>query len=201
MPKDLHREAADVRGKILETATALFYQHGIRAVGIDLIIEQAGVAKASLYRHFATKDDLIAAFAERKDHDFWATWDEVAARHAGDPRAELDAHLGWIGERAGRFDYRGCAQINVAAEFPENDHPARKIARAHKQQLRRRLADLGTRLGVGDPDEFAGQLALLINGALVSSQLFKPREAIPLLRKTADCLLREAIVSKRKTRS
>src|ERR1700761_2020940 len=173
MAKDLRKDAVDVRDKILETASVLFYQQGIRAVGIDLVIEKAGVAKASLYRHFATKDDLIAAFAERKDHDFWATWDEVAARHIGDPRAELDAHLGWIGERAGRFDYRGCAQINVAAEFPQNDHPARKIARAHKQEMRRRLADLGVRLGVADPDEFAGQLTILINGAFVSSQVFK----------------------------
>ena len=62
---------ADVRERILETASALFYKQGVRAVGVDLVVEKAGVAKTSLYRHFGTKDDLVAAFLEREDQDFW----------------------------------------------------------------------------------------------------------------------------------
>jgi AcrR family transcriptional regulator len=186
----------DVRDKILETASNLFYQQGVHAVGVDLVVEKAGVAKASLYRHFSTKDDLIAAFLERKDHDFWATWDRASEQHAGNARAELDAHLGWIGERAGQFNYRGCAQINVAAEFPESNHPARKIARAHKREMRRRLKDIADRLNVDDPDELAGQLTVLINGAFVSSQIFKPGEATPLLRKTAEALIKAGATRK-----
>jgi AcrR family transcriptional regulator len=196
MPKGSQKESADVRDKILETASTLFYQQGVRAVGVDLVVEKAGVAKASLYRHFETKDDLITAFLERKDNDFWETWDRIAAQHVGDARAELDAHLGWIGERAGQFNYRGCAQINVTAEFPESNHPARKVARAHKKEMRRRLKDLGVLIGVADPDELAGQLTLLINGAFVSSQVFKPGEAIPLLRRTAESLIRAGISAK-----
>src|SRR5215207_1875718 len=111
----------DVRARILETACTLFYQRGVRAVGVDLVVEKAGVAKTSLYRHFGTKDDLIAAFLEREDEDFWGTWDRVADRHGDDAAAELDAHLQWIGERVGRANYRGCPQLNVAAEFPEID--------------------------------------------------------------------------------
>ena len=183
------RNHAAVREKVLQTACALFYQHGVRAVGVDLVVEKAGVAKTSLYRHFATKDDLIAAFLEREDADFWGTWDRVAGRHADDAAAELDAHLAWIGERAGRANYRGCPQINVAAEFPEPDHPARKVAAAHKREMRRRLKDISQRLGVSRPDELAGQLSLLINGAFVSSQIFKPGEATPLLRGTARALI------------
>ena len=183
------RNHAAVREKVLQTACALFYQHGVRAVGVDLVVEKAGVAKTSLYRHFATKDDLIAAFLEREDADFWGTWDRVAGRHADDAAAELDAHLAWIGERAGRANYRGCPQINVAAEFPEPDHPARKVAAAHKCEMRRRLKDISQRLGVSRPDELAGQLSLLINGAFVSSQIFKPGEATPLLRRTARALI------------
>ena len=83
----------EVRTRILETASTLFYQRGVRAVGVDLIVEQAGVAKTSLYRHFGTKDDLIAAFLKREDHDFWGTWDRIAGQHGGDAAAELDAHL------------------------------------------------------------------------------------------------------------
>ena len=178
----------DLHEKILETASDLFYRLGVRAVGVDLVVEKAGVAKTSLYRHFRTKDDLIAAFLEREDLDFWRTWDRVAALHAKDAKAELDAQLGWIGERVGKQNYRGCPQINVAAEFPEADHPARKVAKAHKRELRRRLKVIAERLKVGATDELAGQLAVLINGAFVSTQLFEPGEATPLLRHAAEAL-------------
>ncbi|GGF11301.1 TetR family transcriptional regulator [Aliidongia dinghuensis] len=193
MPKtavisDAH-STADVRARILETASMLFYRHGVRAVGVDLVVEKAGVAKTSLYRHFGTKDDLVAAFLEREDEDFWGTWDRVADRHRDDAMAELGAHLQWIGERVGRTNYRGCPQINVAAEFPEIDHPARKVAAAHKRQMRLRLKAIAERLGVARPDELAGQLAVLINGAFVSSQLFEPGESTPLLRRAAQALI------------
>jgi AcrR family transcriptional regulator len=178
-----------VRARILETASTLFYQHSVRAVGVDLVVEKAGVAKTSLYRHFGTKDDLVAAFLKREDQDFWGTWNRVAEEHTGDAAAELDAHLKWIGERVGRPNYRGCPQINVAAEFPETNHPARKVATAHKRQMRKRLKDIAERLGVARPDELAGQLSLIINGAFVSSQIFKPGEATPLLRHTAHALI------------
>lgn len=179
----------DVRDRILETASELFYKQGVRAVGVDLVVEKAGVAKTSLYRHFGTKDDLIAAFLEREDQDFWGQWDRVAAQHGEDARAELDAHLGWIGERVGRLNYRGCPQINVAAEFPEADHPARKVAEAHKREMRRRLKVIAERLDVAAPDELAGQLSVLVNGAFVSSQIFEPGEATPLLRRAAEALI------------
>jgi AcrR family transcriptional regulator len=180
---------AEVRERILDTACTLFYQCGVRAVGVDLVVERAGVAKTSLYRHFGTKDDLIAAFLAREDADFWATWDRVAHQHSDDAAAELDAHLGWIGERVERPNYRGCPQINVAAEFPDIDHPARKVAAAHKRQMRQRLKGISERLGVARPDELADQLSLLINGAFVSSQIFEPGEATPLLRRTAHALI------------
>jgi AcrR family transcriptional regulator len=180
---------AEVREKILETASGLFYTQGVRAVGVDLVVAQAGVAKTSLYRHFRTKDELIAAFLEREDQDFWGVWDRVADQHRDDARAELDAHLDWIGERVGRRNYRGCPQINVAAEFPEADHPARKVAEAHKREMRRRLKAIAERLGAPAPDDLAGQLAVLINGAFVSSQIFEPGEATPLLKRAAAALI------------
>lgn len=182
----------EVRDKILETASDLFYWQGVRAVGVDLVVESAGVAKTSLYRHFETKDDLVAAFLERADLEFWRDWDAVAGAHVGNPRAELDAQLEWIGERAGQADYRGCPHLNVAAEFPEADHPARKVAKAHKRQLRRRLKRIAEGLNVADPEELAGQLAVLINGAFVSTQIFRPKEAAPMLRRAAAALITAA---------
>ena len=179
----------EVRDRILATASDLFYKQGIRAVGVDLVVEKAGVAKTSLYRHFRTKDDLVVAFLQRMDHDFWHTWDTVTAQHADDARAELHAQLDWIGERAGQPDYRGCPQLNIAAEFPEVDHPARKLATAHKRELRRRLKVIAERLHCAAPDALAGQLAVLINGAFVSTPLYEPGEATMLLQRAADALI------------
>jgi AcrR family transcriptional regulator len=190
--RDIVDAGIDVKERILATASALFYRKGVRAVGVDLIVEKAGVAKTSLYRHFGTKDDLVAAFLKREDEDFWGQWNKVAANHADDPKAELDAQLGWIAARLGRPGYRGCPQINVAAEFPEADHPARKVADDHKREMRRRLKTIAERIEVRRPDELAGQLSLLINGAFVSAQTIGAREAAPMLRLAADALVAAA---------
>ena len=186
LKKIVHPEA---REKILETASRLFYRNGVRAVGVDLIVEKAGVAKTSLYRHFRTKDDLIAAFLEREDEDFWKHWDDVAVQHAADPFAELNAHMLWIGERVSRDNYRGCPQINVAAEFPEAEHPALKVAADHKRNMRQKLEGIVMRMGIARPKEVAGQLSLLINGAFVSSQILEPGEAVTLLQQGATTMI------------
>lgn len=173
--------AADVRDRILGTASRLFYERGVRAVGVDLVVEEAAVAKTSLYRYFPTKDDLIVAFLEREDVDFWAQWDSVAARFVDNPAGELEAHMRWIGERLARSNYRGCPQINVAAEFAEQDHPARQVSQRHMQALRSRLQDITKRLKVTRPKPLAAQLAVLVNGAFVSSALLSPDEATGVL--------------------
>jgi AcrR family transcriptional regulator len=189
---DTQGNADDMRERILRTASTLFYQRGVRAVGVDLVVEEAKVAKTSLYRHFHTKDDLIAAFLQREDEDFWRCWNSVTEAHQADPAAELKAQLDWIGERLERPNYRGCPQINVAAEFPDPIHPARRVASAHKLELRRRLHGIAERLHAKRTNELAGQLSLLINGAFVSPQVLSPGEAGPLLRSTALALVAAA---------
>jgi AcrR family transcriptional regulator len=163
-------DAASVRDRILNTASALFYQEGTRAIGVDLIVERSGVAKTSLYRYFRTKDDLIEAFLLREDEDFWRQWDMVAAAHAGKPERELEAQLEWIGNRIARVGYRGCPQINIAAEYANESHPARKVAVAHKAELRRRLGVLARAMDLPEPDLFALQLGIVIDGALMSGR-------------------------------
>jgi len=165
-------------------------------VGVDLVVQEAGIAKTSLYRHFPTKDDLIVAFLEREDVDFWSVWDDVTRRHADDPAAELEAHMRWIGERLSRSNYRGCPQINVAAEFAEPDHPSRQVSRSHMQTLRERLNVLARKLGVADPQLLGGQLALLVNGAFVSAGLLKPEEATDVLVASAKALCKAALPGK-----
>ena len=186
---DTQGSALDTRERILQTASELFYREGTRAVGVDLIVAQAGVAKTSLYRHFATKDELIEAFLLREDADFWAHWDAVAARYRRTPREELDAQLQWIGERIERPGYRGCPQINIAAEYADGNHPARKVAVAHKQELRRRLTELAGAMGVDEPEIFALRLATVIDGALSSGQALHAHGPVAFLQEFAQLLL------------
>lgn len=173
--------STSVRERILDTAAELFYQEGVRAVGVDLVVERSGVAKTSLYRHFTTKDELVAAVLERDDANYWADWDKTATRHRNAPRDELTAHLKWIARDIAAPKYRGCPFLNVATEFPAADHPARVVALRHKVELRRRLGTLAKQIGVARPDNLANQIALLIDGAYVYGQLANKEAAHPLL--------------------
>src|SRR5882762_7398109 len=139
------------RQRILETATDLFYREGIRAVGIDTIIARSGVAKMSLYRNFASKDDLVVAFLEYRDGIYWQWWDHVMAGHPDDAARQISDLFASLTRRVSSPHYRGCPFINTSTEFPDPDHPARAVCRANKRELRRRLLDLARRAGARDP--------------------------------------------------
>ena len=128
--------AKSARTRILEAAADLFYREGIRAVGVDAVIAHSGVAKMSLYRNFAGKDELVAAFLDYRDELYWAWWDKVVARHPDDPRAQIRAIFETVGKRTAHPDYRGCPFINTAVEFPDSGHPGRVVALANKLELR-----------------------------------------------------------------
>ena len=197
-PRKLDRVPPDepagsaVRDRLLDTAADLFYREGVRAVGVDLVVERTGVAKTSLYRHFPSKDDLVAAVLERDDQNYWAYWERNAKTHTENPSAELTAHIQWIAQYIGRPEFRGCAFLNVATEFPSPDHPARRIALRHKSELRRRLGALTQRLGVRHPDELADQLVLLVDGAYVNGQLRGARGPAKALPAAAKVLIETA---------
>lgn len=182
-------DVVGLRDRVLRCASELFYREGVRAIGVDLIVAQTGVAKTTLYRYFPTKDALVAAFLQQEDVHFWSCWDVAAARAQGNPRQELKEHLRWIAERLGRDNYRGCPQLNVSAEFSDPRHPARQVASAHMQEMMRRLRSLAEQLRAKQPDTLALQLSLLINGAFVSSSVIPPKDAFRLLCDTADALL------------
>jgi AcrR family transcriptional regulator len=167
---------ASARERILATASELFYREGIRAIGVDTVVERSGVSKTSLYRVFESKDALIAAFATEQDRLFWAWWDRMEEQHADDPRALLNALLSGIAKRIGRPAYRGCPFLNLAAEFPDRNHPGRVIARGNKEEMRARLATIVAKLGAGDPNRVASQIALIINGAYVAGYMREPAD-------------------------
>jgi AcrR family transcriptional regulator len=175
-----------VRDKILNTADELFYRQGIRAIGVDTIVEKSGVAKTTLYRWFPTKDELIAAFLERRDTLFWARWDEVVEAHAGDPKAELLAVIRWLSEYVGSERYRACPFQIAATEFPGSDHPSRAICIRNKQELRHRLLALVRRMGLDEPSIITDQLVLLVEGAFANTALLgKPGPAKHLVKAAA----------------
>jgi len=179
----------DTAERVLDTAARLFYAHGVRAVGVEWIVSESGIAKTSLYRHYATKDDLVAAFLEREDAEFWQQWDAQVAPVAGDATDELMALLDWIGQRVSRDGYRGCPQINVGAEFSDPQHPARRLRRRHKAKMYERLLGLTGRMKLRHPDEVALQLALLIDGAFTSDGRLARRSAVHVLQSAAQALI------------
>ena len=163
-----------VRERILETAAEMFYRDGIRAVGIDAIIARSGVAKMSLYRHFSSKDALVAAWLEDRNAFFWRRWDRAEASRGDDPRSRLEGILDMIAATVSQRQWRGCPFLNTGTEFPEPDHPARGIILANKQAVRARLRTLAAAAGARDPDVLAQQLQLLIDGAYAIGQSLGP---------------------------
>lgn len=172
---------ATVREQILATACDLFYREGVHAVGVDTVIAQAGVAKSSLYRHFRTKDDLIAAYLQVEDDAFWQQWDAAAGVGGDPPEERLAAVLAWIGRKIAAAGFRGCPQLNAAAEFPDPEHPARRVAGAHRTELRRRLAELVHQLDVAEPELVTDQLWLLVEGSFANYDLIAGRDPAALL--------------------
>jgi AcrR family transcriptional regulator len=158
------------RERILAVAAELFYREGIRAVGIDTIIARSGCAKMSLYRSFASKDELVVAFLEAQDKLYWAWWDRVTARRPGDPRGQLSELFASLTRRVADPRYRGCPFINTATEFPDLAHPARAVCLANKRRLRARLGELAAGIGARDAAALADQLMVLMEGAYASAQ-------------------------------
>jgi AcrR family transcriptional regulator len=158
------------RARILAAAGELFYRHGIRAVGVDAIAEAAGTNKMTLYRHFASKDELVAEYLRQTAHAADACWERFARAHPGDPLAQLRA---WLDEMAGHLvdpDERGCALANAAIELPDKDHPARRVIEDFKKAHRTRLVRLSEAAGLSEPEMLADELHLLIEGARVMAQ-------------------------------
>src|SRR5260370_37143898 len=140
--RSLTNTDAAPRERILSSALDLFYRHGIHAVGVDAIAEAAATNKMTLYRHFDSKDLLVAECLRRLAAGTDAAWEENAGAHAGDPRGQL---LGWgRGLGAWKLDLaeRGCALLNTAAELPGKEHAARRGVAGFKSRFRERVIPL-----------------------------------------------------------
>lgn len=162
--------AQSVRERILATAKELFYREGARAVGVDTVVAQSGVAKTSLYRWFPSKDALIAAVLEEEARERWQGWEYALQRADPDPRARLRAQFASIVKYVSSSKFRGCPFMNVITEFPDENHPGRIVAVGVSEELRRRIGQLVEAIdGVRDRVELTDQLALLVEGAFAAA--------------------------------
>jgi AcrR family transcriptional regulator len=182
-------ELSPATERILVTASRLFYEEGIRAVGVDAISEQADVSKVTLYKNFGSKDELVAAYLRRRDE----RWRAVLARDTdrrADPTERLlaafDAYGDYLFDEEG---YRGCAFINAAAEITDDDHPGRPVIREHKEGIHKHLSLLASQAGFEDPEALAERLLILLEGAWVTAVVRRSVEPLDCAREVAVSLL------------
>ncbi|WP_076263644.1 TetR/AcrR family transcriptional regulator [Intrasporangium flavum] len=158
------------RDRLLEAASRLFYREGINGVGVDRILAEAGVTRATMYRHFTGKEALVAAYLQSEDATIRGYF--TAAESGGRTARELlERVVDAVADDVSRYHTRGCPFINAAAEFPDAASPVRHIVTAHRTWFRQTLTDLARAAGSPDPEAMAAALVLLRDAALVGGYL------------------------------
>jgi AcrR family transcriptional regulator len=162
------------RERILQAARELFHREGIHAVSVDALAAAAGTNKMTLYRHFSSRDELIAVYLQELATEGEGIWDEARTAHPGDPEAQLRFLLRRVSDFAAEGRGRGCALANAAVELAERKHPARRVVEAHKRRQRERLVALVREAGYARPERLADEIFLLVEGARVALQSIGP---------------------------
>ncbi|MFD5457557.1 TetR/AcrR family transcriptional regulator [Streptomyces olivaceus] len=158
------------RERILDAAEELFRSEGIRRVGVQAIAERAGTTKMAIYRHFGTKDALVAEWLRIVAADYQAAFDRVEADFPDRPREQILGLARFIAEGLPAISHRGCPFINSLAELPDRSHPARQVIEEHKARQTRRLTGMCVRSALPDPEQAAAQITFVLEGAQVSTQ-------------------------------
>lgn len=182
--------------KIFDTARELFYRRGIRAVGVDEIVCEAGVTKPSLYRAFKSKDDLVAACLRESGKEGRDAVLAAVAAAGEDPLDRLRALVRHYMTKLEMPEFRGCPMSNVAVELPEAGHPGREIVQDCKAELRALMVELSRDLLVADPEGLADGLLLVIEGAIATHHIFGTQGPSLSMMTTCDALI-QAHLSRR----
>ena len=175
--------------RILKSARELFYRGGIHTVSVDAIAEAAGTNKTTLYRHFDSKDELVAECLRELSRELDRAWAEIERDHGGEPKQQLLAWLRFIAEFKVGPDQRGCAFANVAIELPDPNHPARRVIEEAKSRFRQLIAELCREAGLRDPELLADELFLLGEGARVAGQALGPSGPVERLSEMFESLV------------
>jgi AcrR family transcriptional regulator len=185
--------------RLLDTAAALFDREGIRAVGIDRLIAEADVARASLYQHFGSKDALVVGYLERADGNDRAGYRRAVRGLEEQPRERIRAVFTLAAASAKRRGYRGCLYVNAVTEFPEPRNPVATLVRAHRDWLLGEFTGALAEAGVAQPGKLAARLQLLYDGGLVGSKATHSSEPIARAAELADELIDAALPTEPRT--
>jgi AcrR family transcriptional regulator len=184
--------APGTRDRILDSAGRLFRQHGAPAVGTQQIIEVCGCGKNLLYREFASKDELVAAYLERCQTEWAALMKDATRSYAGDPAQQLVALVRAAAGQVADPNFQGCPFRTAHAQFPDPEHPANQVATRHLQGLRSQLRALARRAEASDPHALADRLMLIIDGLYTNGSILGRRGAAPAAVAFAETVVRDA---------
>jgi AcrR family transcriptional regulator len=169
----VEKRPSEARQRLLSTASDLFYREGIHSVGVDRVVITAGVTRATFYRHFPSKEDLVEAYLAREDSSFRRVVSEALARETG-PDELLELIIQGIADDVTYNHTRGCPFINASAEYPDPESPVRIAIRAHRAWFHTTLAEALAAASRPDPESGARALVLLRDAALVGGYLDGP---------------------------
>lgn len=172
------------KDRLLDTASRLFYAEGIQAVGIERLVSEAKVTRATFYRHYPSKDDLVSAYLTTTADGIRAA--VARAREGKSPREAVRAVMAVLGDATLEDGFRGCQFLNAAAEYPDPAHPVRAVIDDQRTWLFGVLRELSADLGHPDPDHAARVLVLLHDGAFQAAELDDAKAVRETLRRAVD---------------
>lgn len=187
----MNKKPSDTREKILATAEQLIYQNGIHAMGMDLLVKTSGVARKSIYRHFANKEDVASAALNERD-ERWMQWFRTESDKGDTPQERILNMFTVLKSWFESEGFRGCAFINTAGEVGDPDDPVRQIAKMHKQKLLDYALELSGQTDTEHPAVLARQLLILIEGAITMTYVMGDQNAAENAREMAKVLLERA---------
>lgn len=187
----MNTPTTDTREKILATAEQLIYRNGIHATGMDLLVKTSGVARKSIYRYFATKDEVAAAALNARDVR-WMHWFRTESDKADTPQACILKMFTVLKAWFESEGFHGCAFINTAGEVGDANDPIRLIAKLHKQKLLDYVLELTEQLDIEQPSALAKQLLILMEGAITTARVMGDYSAADSARDVAQLLLKQA---------
>jgi AcrR family transcriptional regulator len=177
------------REELIEKALISFYRNGFHATGMDMIVEESGISKTSIYNHFKTKEDLILAVLRLRDEKFRNWLYRRMEALAPDPKGRLLAMFDALGEWFGEADFKGCMFVKASSEYQNPEHPIHKQSAEHKRIIEGYLYSLASEAGFENPLMVARQLMLLKEGATVTAQLRPDEDAALEARETAEIIM------------
>lgn len=168
------RPAAGTRERILKVATDLFSRNGVRAVGLQQVVDESGLGKSLLYREFPSKDALVVAWLHEMRSVWWEATGTVIARYPGDPARQLLGIVEMVRDDVSAKEYFGCVYHNTSAEFRDPEHPGHQESVQHAREIREQLRGLARAAGAENPDELGDAVLLIIDGIYASGAVLGP---------------------------